>query len=216
MDVGLLGGSFNPVHNGHLRLAVEALEQVGLDRVELVPAFIPPHKERRSVPSFSFRCRLIEAAIDRMSGLALNSMEGQRSGPSYTVDTLTEYHRLHPQRRTHFIIGCPDFLQLPQWYRWERLSELTHFVVVARQEGDKQRLADFVVQTWPRAQKTAPCTWLLPSGCLVRCIHTPKLELSSSLIREKLAQGKCIRYLVPDPVWKELNGPETAQAGSNS
>ncbi|MDZ7760000.1 MAG: nicotinate (nicotinamide) nucleotide adenylyltransferase [Desulfovermiculus sp.] len=205
MKVGLLGGSFNPVHNGHLRLAVEALEQGGVDRVELVPAFIPPHKEERAVSSFAFRSRLIEAAIAHMPGLGLNPMEGQRRGPSYTVDTLNMYRRLHPEHEPFFLIGCPDFVQLPKWHQWQRLIHLTHFIIVAREEGDDHVLAQFIRDTWPESDREGEGSWVLPGHCRVRQMQTPILEISSSLIREKLAQGKCIRYLVPEPVWKELS-----------
>jgi nicotinate-nucleotide adenylyltransferase len=216
MKVGLLGGSFNPVHNGHLRLAVEALEQAGLDRVELVPAYIPPHKEKEHVPSFSFRCRLIEAAIWRMPGLGLNRMEGERAGPSYTVDTLIQYHHMHPDREPFFVIGCPDFVQLTKWFRWRKLPELTHFIVVARERGDEELLDRFITATWPPARKHGQAVWGVPPKCRVQRIQAPKLELSSTLIRDKMAAGRSIRYLVPDPVWEELKGPDTAQAGPNS
>jgi nicotinate-nucleotide adenylyltransferase len=206
MKAGLLGGSFNPIHNGHLRLAMEALEQGGLDRVELVPAFIPPHKNAHQVPSFATRCRLVEAAIDHMPGLVVNRMEGQRSGPSYTVDTLDTYHHLYPGRETYFLIGCPDFVQLPKWHQWERLLELTHFIVVSREEGDERALSRFVAATLSQATRKNQDTWLLPSGASIWMMHAPLLEISSSLIREKMAQGKSIRYLVPDPVWAEMSG----------
>lgn len=204
MKAGLLGGSFNPVHNGHLRLALEAQEQGGLDQVELVPAFIPPHKDAHNVPGFASRCRMIEAAIEDMPGLVVNRMEGQRSGPSYTVDTLDTYHRLHPDRETYFLIGCPDFVQLPKWHQWERLLELTHFIVVARELGDEQALSSFVAAALSRTTRKDQDTWLLPSGCSIWMMHAPQLEISSSMVREKMAQGKSIRYLVPDPVWAEL------------
>lgn len=206
MKAGLLGGSFNPIHNGHLRLALEALEQGGLDRVELVPAFIPPHKDAHKVPSFATRCRLIETAIEHMPGLVVNRMEGQRSGPSYTVDTLDTYHRLHPDRETYFLIGCPDFVQLPKWYQWERLLELTHFIVAAREEGDEQVLSRFVDASLSQTTRKDEGTWRLPSGFSIWMMRAPTLEISSSLIREKMAQGRSIRYLVPDPVWTELAG----------
>jgi nicotinate-nucleotide adenylyltransferase len=204
MKVGILGGRFNPVHNGHLRLAIEALEQAGLDRVELVPAFIPPHKGKDAVPGFSFRCRLIQAAIAQMRKLALNPMEGERAGPSYTVDTLELYHQLYPDREPYFLIGCPDFVQLPKWHQGQRLPELTHFIVVVRETGDEQLLARFTAEMWPEAEHVEPNRWLLPSGYRIQLIQVPQLEVSSSLIRDKLARGKCIRYLVPDPVWEEL------------
>ncbi len=209
MKVGVLGGSFNPVHNGHLRLAVEALEQAGLDRVELVPAFVPPHKGKDAVPDFSFRCRLIRAAIANMPELALNPLEGQRAGPSYTVDTLELYHQLYPDRDPYFLIGCPDFVQLPKWHQGPRLPDLTHFVVVVREAGDEQLLNRFTAEMWPEAEHIEPDKWVLPSGYRIQLIQSPKLEISSSMVRKKLAQGKCIRYLVPDAVWVTLRGSKS-------
>ncbi|MFW6054542.1 MAG: nicotinate-nicotinamide nucleotide adenylyltransferase, partial [Thermodesulfobacteriota bacterium] len=126
--IGILGGTFNPVHFGHLRLGIEALEQCRLDRVEFVPASIPPHKQGRELYPFTFRCRLLQEAIAGSSGLVVNPLEGERSGPSYTVDTIRVYHKRQPGARFFFVMGSEDFLQLEQWERWEDLPLLTSFI----------------------------------------------------------------------------------------
>ena len=210
MKVGLLGGSFNPVHIGHLRLAVEVLEQAQLDRIELIPASVPPHKRLSTVSSFQKRCKMIEAALKDIPGLNINRMEGQRSGPSYTVDTLEQYRRLYPEREPYFIIGSPDFEHLPQWHEWQRLPHLTHFVVVIRddahqsQAGGAAEVADFIHNTWPQAVHEGEGRWTMSSGWKAYLLRIPQLDISSSLIRAKMAKGQSVRFLLPDPVWKML------------
>ena len=134
MGIGILGGSFNPVHIGHLRLALEVLEApvAALEYVELLPCAEPPHKPREGILPFELRSALLEVAGRRIPRLRVNRLEGMRSGPSYTWDTLTAYAAQYPGQRPVFILGGEDFATLPQWFRGLELPQLADFVVVPR------------------------------------------------------------------------------------
>ena len=206
MKIGILGGSFNPVHNGHLRVAVEALEQIGLDRVELLPASIPPHKTAEDMLPFAVRCRLLELASAGHPLLRVNPVEGERKGPSYTRDTLSIYRRHHPKAEFFFILGADDFQDLPSWYRWEELLTMTNFAVVGREEEGVDDLSDFLARLAPGMPPATggELSWTLPWGTRVCYISMPRLDISSTLLRGKLEQGKSLAFLVPEAVAREL------------
>jgi nicotinate-nucleotide adenylyltransferase len=206
MKIGILGGSFNPVHNGHIRLAIESLELLGLDQVDLVPAAVPPHKSSAQMLPFSFRVRLLNEAVSRCPGLVVNDLEGQRPGPSYTVDTLREYRTRLPRGDLYFLLGSQDLMTLPEWREWQVLISLTHFVVVGRNGADMDSVQDFLARYFPEVslRKTSSSTWFLPSGTRIIGLPIPDLAISSSLIREKWSQGKSLTYLLPEKVEKAL------------
>ena len=216
LNIGILGGTFNPVHFGHLRLAIEAREQVGLHRVELVPASLPPHKQQAWMYPFAFRCRMLEEAVSDCPDLVVNELEGERSGPSYTVDTLQEYHRRCPGDRFYFIMGSEDFLKLEQWERWQELPGLTSFILVGRNGKEEGQLRDFLARRWPEAVQLRrnPGQWRLHSESTIHYLHIPRFDLSSSLIREKLATGLSLRFLVPAPVDALLQDYQRSEDGS--
>ncbi len=201
--IGILGGTFNPVHFGHLRLAIEALEQVDLHRVELVPASIPPHKQHAWMYPFAFRCQMLQEAVSGCPGLVVNELEGERSGPSYTVDTLYEYRKRCPEAQLYFIMGSEDFLKLEQWERWRELPLLTSFILVGRNGKEEGQLQKFLAEHWPGAQQLQSCPgqWQLkPESSTIHYLYVPRFELSSSLIREKLEKGFSLRFLLPERV----------------
>ena len=204
MRVGVLGGSFNPVHIGHLRLALEALAVEHLDRVELVPAAVPPHKQNEILMPFSKRCELLEAATHSIPELVVNPLEGQRQGPSYTVYTLRVFHASVAPEELFFLLGCGDFLTLPHWYAWEDLLQLTNFCVVGRNGEGREALRSFV-EDHCQAKPLAEDLWQLPGASRrVRFLPIPRLDVSSSLIRRYLRHDRSIRFLVPDCVVEVL------------
>src|SRR3989338_11463826 len=105
MKIGILGGTFNPIHIGHLILAEEAREKLGLDKIIFVPAYLPPHKDNSDIAPAKYRYRMIELAIQKNSYFSLSDMEIKRNGRSYTIDTLKEFKKLYPEDELHFIIG---------------------------------------------------------------------------------------------------------------
>jgi nicotinate-nucleotide adenylyltransferase len=204
--LGILGGSFNPVHVVHLRLALEALEQAGLDRVDFLPAYQPPHKQKGWMLPFEDRARILEETLQGRPRLAVNRMEAERSGPSYTVHSLEAYLEREPRSELCFILGGDEFLFLPEWYEWRRLLGLSNLVVAAREEGFEAKLASFVREHLPQAQPESgsPRRWLLPEGRSIHFIEMPRMDVSSTLIRKRWSQGRSLAWLVPAAVEAHL------------
>ncbi len=209
---GLLGGSFNPLHIGHLRLCVEMFEQAGLDRVQLVPAHIPPHKNIRNILPFDMRCTMIESAIEDFPGISVNRLEKERPGPSYTYDTLQTMISDNPGVQFFFIMGDNDLLTMPQWYKGREIAFLTDLIIAGREEGYERELDDFISGFW-NVQKPAEGLWRIHQGKMIRFFSMPRLDVSSSMIRSRWMAGKSIQWLVPGQVMKfmDLYGDEIAR-----
>ncbi len=120
MRIGILGGSFNPVHTGHVRMAIETLERLSLDRVELVPAKKPPHKDEADILPFELRLELVNRAVQGIPGLGSNPLEGERRGPSFTCDTLTCYRTEQPETEIYFIVGLTAGVAVWRYRSWRR------------------------------------------------------------------------------------------------
>lgn len=208
--IGILGGTFDPIHNGHLRIAQEALEQCELDQVRFVPCGIPPHRATPSVSAKS-RWEMVRLALNGHSDFLVDVHEVFRDDPCYTVDTLTALRaELGPHQPLCLILGGDAFLQLHTWHKWMRLFELAHIVVVQRAGGqplgNAMNHADVALQTEYRA-RLAPGAGALheaPNGSIF-VADMPALEISSTDIRRRCAEGKSVRYLVPDVIANYIN-----------
>lgn len=207
LRLGILGGSFNPVHIGHLRLALEAGEALRLERTDLLPCAVPPHKSVRGLLPFDLRVRLLRAAVRGLPGLRVNPLEGRRSGPSYTWNSLLHYARGQRGAKLFFILGCGDFAALPSWHRGPELLSLADFVVVPRAGEEKKRFLDAVRHILPAA---TPCVspppalaaagataFDLPTGARLFYLPVTRLDLSASLVRRRFVSGLDLRLLVP-------------------
>jgi len=184
-SVGVLGGTFDPVHVGHLAVAEEAREALGLERILFVPAAMPPHKVDRPVSAPSHRFAMVELAIAGNTAFEASRIELDRTGPSYTVDTL---ERLAPEwRELVLILSAEAFRDLRTWRRPERILELARLAVVPR-EGYPDASRAFLAEHFPGFEDRAV---FLPG---------PRLWLSASDLRERAANGRSLRYLVPDAV----------------
>lgn len=211
--IGIYGGSFNPVHSGHLRAALEASEALRLDRVDIVPAARPPHKPDQPMLGFAARERLLRAAVADLPGLCVNVLEAARPGPSYTWDTLTRYREQEPGAELFFIMGALDLPGLGFWRRGFELGGLAHLVVHCREglglDGIRAYLAGdgAGLVAGPRAVEpgiSAVAAWDTPGGNGLYCLEIPRLDISASLVRQRFLSGRSIRFLVPDAVWREL------------
>jgi len=189
--VGVLGGTFNPPHLGHLVCASEAAAQLGLDRVLLTPVFIAPHKQASADPGPAERlelCRLAAAGDER---LEVCELEIAREGRSYTVDTLRELRARAPQDELTFILGADVALGLADWREPEAVLSLAT-LAVAERDGTAR---DDVVARLGQA---------LPGAAALHFFEMPRIDVSSSQIRSRVAAGRPIRYLVPDAVAERI------------
>ncbi|MDX5476011.1 MAG: nicotinate-nucleotide adenylyltransferase [Bacillaceae bacterium] len=174
--IGILGGTFDPPHIGHLIIANEVMHSLSLDEIWFIPNRIPPHKLNKSITETSSRVEMIQLAIEDNEQFHLNTLELERSGPSYTYDTIVTLKELHPTYEFFFIIGADMVEYLPKWHRIDELVGLIQFVGVKR--------AGYQVHT------TYP----------VIEVEIPQVDISSTLIRKKIKDGLSFRYLVPEKV----------------
>lgn len=218
--VGIFGGTFNPVHLGHMRLVVEVMEAVKPARLDLLPSARPPHKGSRRILPYALRVRLLEAAITGLEGVAVNTLENERGAPSYTADTLRLYREREPGVRPFFILGAEDFSLISTWREWEELPRLADIVVVPRSGAGEEVFADTIRDLWPEAAAARPpfaaadAAYALPgaedAGTFV-LLPLPRLDIRAELIRERMLAKRSIRFLVPGAVHAILQEhPEAA------
>jgi len=188
--MGLLGGTFNPIHLGHLILAQTAMESFELERVLFMPCSVPPHKRSVNLASAEHRLAMVRLAIETDPRFDCSDMELQRGGISYAIDTVQELHRHNPGMECCFIIGADTLLELHQWKNITELLGLCRFVTVARPGVDQKALNPDTLQLPPPWPDT-----LLRDVCRSRMV-----DIASSDIRHRLAEGMSIRYLVPESV----------------
>lgn len=194
--IGIFGGAFAPFHNGHLRLAIESRERLGLSQLRLVPTAQPQHRPDSRV-SPRRRFEWVRLATRRERGLYVDDCEIRRSGPSYTVDTLSELHAAHPRTPLCLILGADAFAHLQSWQRWERIPELAHIAVV-RRPGAAAPAAEVLERLGPEAAAAESLRETLAGRWL--WLALPQLEISASRIRGRLKAGLSVRGLVPDPI----------------
>lgn len=191
MRLGILGGTFNPPHLGHLICAQEAYIQLRLDRVTLMPARIPPHKPVEDEPGVEHRVALAKAAIDGDFRFTVSELEVARSGPSYTVDTLEELHDQAPENELFLIVGGDIAAGLPQWRQPERVLGLAT-LAVAKRRGTPRSRVDAALHGLPGAERAG-------------FFQMPRVAISSTMIRRRVRARQPIRYLVPEAVEKYID-----------
>jgi nicotinate-nucleotide adenylyltransferase len=196
--VGILGGTFDPVHHGHLRLALEIAERVELDSVRLIPLHAPPHRPA-PIATPAQRLAMLELAVQEESRLRIDTRELRRGALSYTVDTLTELRAELGTTPLCLIVGMDAFLGLPTWRRWEALIDLAHIVVADRPAADAT-IPSQVAQLLARHRADAAEALAGTPAGLVHFVPCPKLDISATAIRAALTAGRNPRYLLPDPV----------------
>ncbi|HSP59279.1 MAG TPA: nicotinate-nucleotide adenylyltransferase [Halomonas sp.] len=198
--IAMLGGTFDPVHLGHLRSAVELGEALGLDRVHMVPAAKPPLRGEPSV-SPEQRLALLRLGIGDTPGLFADSRELDRDGPSFTADTLASLREeFGPSARLVMAVGHDAFLRLADWHQPGRLFELAHVVVIDRPGNDSPlspELRDMVANREVDGPQALMAT---PAGQLLRLRLPSRMEISATDVRHRLASGASVRYLLPDAV----------------
>jgi nicotinate-nucleotide adenylyltransferase len=184
--IGILGGTFNPPHLGHLVCAQEALVQLELDRVVLMPAGVPPHKEALADPGADHRVEMCRLATAKDERLAVATLEVDRPGPSFTADTLRDIHATAPGDELTFIVGGDMAYALPTWREPETVLSLATVAVAERAGARRDDIAERLAE--------------LRGGRSVRFFDMPRIDISSSDIRRRVREGRPIRYLVSDEV----------------
>jgi len=186
LRIGVFGGAFNPPHIGHLVCAQEAFLQLSLDRMLLVPVGEAPHRELEGDPGGEERAALLEAAVGDDSRLEVSRIELERSGPSYSSDTLAALHEAGPDDELFLILGSDQASALPGWHEPERVLELATVCVFER-VGFGRNAVGIRLSRLPGAER-------------VRYLEMPVIQVSSTAIRRRVRSGAPIRYLVPEGV----------------
>jgi nicotinate-nucleotide adenylyltransferase len=174
--IGIVGGTFNPPHLGHLIIANEVLNALDLEEIRFMPNHVPPHKERLKNITDDERIRMLSLSIEDHPQFKLETIEMERSGPSYTYDTIMQLKKREPQTDFHFIIGADMIEYLPKWYKIDELVNQVTFVGVNRPSHSSE------------------------TGYPIIHIDIPEINLSSTLIRERLSENRSVKYLLKDSV----------------
>lgn len=209
MRVLTIGGTFNPVHVGHIRLAVEASEVLGFDRIEWIPCFSPHHKETAGLLPYTFRVELVRIATQGLPGGVVNDIEGRLPTPSFTYRTLSALAAADPSAERFFVVGQDNFCRLHLWYRGHDLVSLAHMLIVGMSGADPTAFQKTLNRFWPDARRTEPppglsASYEFKSGRSALFLPLPRLEIRSSLIRERWLAGRDLRHLVSADVLDEL------------
>jgi nicotinate-nucleotide adenylyltransferase len=186
MRIGILGGTFNPPHLGHLVAAQEAYRELHLDEVTLIPAGMPPHKPVDDEPGPEHRLELCRLAVGDDERFTVSDLELRRDGPSYTVDTLDELRSRSPSDELFLILGADIAAGLPEWHDPERVLELATVAIANRRGTAKAAVDDALAH--------------LEGGKRARFFQMPRIGISSTMVRRRVRAGQPIRYFVPDRV----------------
>jgi nicotinate-nucleotide adenylyltransferase len=201
--IGILGGTFDPIHYGHLRLAEEMLELANLRQIRFIPTGMPPHRDAPQV-SAQHRSAMVRLAIADQPAFVLDEREVNQTTPCYTVNTLRELRaELGAAQPLCLLMGGDAFLQLHTWHEWEQLFELAHIVVGYRPGfAIEERIHTAIPSLRSHYQQRLCSVDALqqrPNGGVVE-LAIPKLEISATLIRNRVAENRTIRYLLPNTV----------------
>jgi nicotinate-nucleotide adenylyltransferase len=189
MRIGIFGGTFDPIHMGHLILAEQCRDQAGLDQVWFLPAAHPPFKTGPGVTRFEQRCDMIELAVAGHPAFRVERVEKELPPPSYTAETLAELHRRHPGNEFFFLMGSDGLPDLPQWHEPRQVIEQASLVVVPRPG----------VMLWT-AERLAKALGVDSSAVRLRFVACPMIEIASRELRRAMADGMSVRYMVPRAV----------------
>jgi len=182
MKIGILGGTFNPIHGGHLILAEEAREKLALESIIFVPTFLPPHKDNPNIASAGDRLAMVKLAISDNKYFSASDIEIRRDGRSYTIDTLKEFKKKYSRDELYFIIGSDLLEYLDEWKDLGEIIKMVKFIVATRPGYPLEKLPNYI--------STIP----------IRAV-----DISGFEIRKAIKENRSFRYLVPDSVYKYIN-----------
>lgn len=181
MKIGILGGTFNPIHIGHLILAEETREKLGLDKVIFVPAYLPPHKDSSDIIAAVDRCRLVKLAIAANKYFSVSDIEIKRDGRSYTIDTLKEFKKMYSDDELYFIIGSDLLNYLDDWKDLAEIIKMVKFIVATRPGYPLEKIPSYI------------------STVAIRAVDVSAFE-----VRKCIRENRSFRYLVPEAVYNYI------------
>lgn len=182
--IGVMGGTFDPIHNGHLFCASEAMDVLSLDYVLFIPSGTPPHKTRQDMASSEDRYEMVYLAIEEDDRFKISDIEIKRQGRSYTVDTLRELHDIYDPCELFFITGYDALLDMPHWREPLKIAEMANIVAICREGYERDKASEL-----PKAIQNS-----------MILVEAPKLEISSTEVRNRVSSRRSIHYLVPEKV----------------
>ncbi len=188
IKIGIMGGTFDPIHNAHLALAEAAYEQLELDYVLFIPACQPPHKNKSGVSSASIRTDMVKLAIESNPHFVFSDIELMRTGKSYTVDTLNELHQMNDNAEYYFIMGADSLFAISSWYKPEEIMQKAIIAAGIRDGKTIDEMNNCIDELKEKYNAD------------IRFLKFPDLDISSTDLRNIRAEGRSIRYLVPEKV----------------
>jgi nicotinate-nucleotide adenylyltransferase len=215
MNIGLFGGTYNPVHIGHLRAALEVREGFELDEVIMIPAALPPHKIPGEVADAADRLHMLNQALEDTPGLRISDVELKRSGPSYTIDTVAHFkHSLPDQSRIYLIMGMDAFLEIDTWKSYDELLLQIPFIIINRpKSGNAAKDPGWkIMETFLASKISRDYVFSESRRCYrarnkqpIYIFEVTRLDISSTRIRNLINQGRSIDYFVPPKVADFIN-----------
>jgi len=200
--IGLFGGTFDPVHIGHLRIALELKQHLRLDEMRLIPCHIPPHR-RATVASAAQRAAMLDLALEQCHELVVDELELRNPEPSYSVHTLSELRlQLGEEVSLCLAMGMDSLVSFTTWYRWREVLKLAHIVVAARPGWPLPTQGEMAEYLGQRRGVPADLKSLSRGKIVIQ--ELTLLPISSTGIRAQLARGESAQYLLPDPVWRYI------------
>ncbi len=204
--IGIIGGTFNPIHYGHLAAAEEVRDRLKMDRVLFIPSFLPPHKQEEDMPSAAQRLEMVRLATSSNSRFKVSDIEVKREGKSYTIDTIEALIPQHPGAELYFITGLDSFLDIQTWKNWQRLLSRCSFVVLSRpgylfadltKIGFMQGAAEDLAALDRRSTESAVIRF---EAFIVYLERISLYDISSTDIRRRVRQARTIKYHLPESV----------------
>ena len=200
--IGILGGTFDPVHKGHLQLADAALQEVDLDKVLFIPSAYPPHKNMAKVASFEHRFKMLEIGVSNKEQFVVSDLESKREKPSYTFETLRELKEpCSEDLEYYFIIGCDAFIDIKSWYRWKEVISSTNFILAIRPGFDELTIINYMECHGFVAKDDEDGVWAKKKyDNKVLLLKTAIDDISSTAVRKNIYEERKWTDLIPDDV----------------
>jgi nicotinate-nucleotide adenylyltransferase len=206
--LGLFGGTFDPVHLGHLVPAARAFETFRLDALAFIPAAEPPHKQGFPLTPFAHRFAMLALATQAYDRFLVSNIEVERPGPTYTVDTVRRLRERIPSENVYFLMGSDSFSQIGSWHEWAKLVDLVHLVVLHRETAWGRQLEERIPQVLRSRLRSvepfSPVPDPEPGTRVVYLLEHEPFPISSTHLRERLRRGQTIRELVPPEVHRYI------------